>query len=217
MSRLKELIEKRATLWESNKKILDDAEGENRDLKAEERQQWELQNDAIDEASGEIDLRKKQAHLDEFMDSVEAPLTQAAKPLGQNRGLADDATLSFDLGPPKNPAYDGSNGRMERVSEHPENWDRKLTIRPDSRQAASATREYAAALERYLLSGEIQTALRTDDDTKGGFLTTIQTETQMLKLLDDKVFMRQIETVKPPLTSATGMGVITIDSDPNDA
>lgn len=86
-----------------------------------------------------------------------------------------------------------------------------------------ATEEYQNAFNRFLRSGmgalshdQIQN-MQSTSDPEGGFLVTPQTfVTQLLKEVDDQVFIRQLAT-KFKLDKADSMGVPSLDADPDDA
>ena len=89
--------------------------------------------------------------------------------------------------------------------------------------ADEKTEQRKAAFVKYLRSGmgslsEVeQRALRTDDDSEGGYLVAPeQFVAQLIKNVDDLVSIRNLATVIP-LTSAASLGVPTLDTDLTDA
>jgi HK97 family phage major capsid protein len=84
--------------------------------------------------------------------------------------------------------------------------------------------EYRAAFTRYLthgergMSAEEQRAIQADDDVKAGFLVADeQFVGDLIKFLDDEVYVRKIANVLPTLTTAKSLGVPTLDTDVSDA
>jgi HK97 family phage major capsid protein len=78
---------------------------------------------------------------------------------------------------------------------------------------------YGAAMADYMRSGgrRIDAVLHVGSDPQGGYLTAMQQSNELIKFVDDAVFMRQISTVLPPLDRAVSLGVVSWDTDPNDA
>ncbi len=84
------------------------------------------------------------------------------------------------------------------------------------RLAQTATPEYRQAWTANILRGE-QRALQVDLDTAGGFLVTpMQLVDQLIKAIDDQVFIRQHATVFA-VPTADSLGVPTLEADPADA
>lgn len=88
---------------------------------------------------------------------------------------------------------------------------------------ARSTPEYKAAFDRFLVHGinslspEDIKAMAADPDSQGGYLVTPQQfVTELLKEVDNMVHIRQFATVHP-LTQAKSLGVVTLDSDVDDA
>ena len=89
--------------------------------------------------------------------------------------------------------------------------------------SARATKEYRKAFEAYLrgghaaLTAEDHRALQADSDTVGGYLVAPeQFVAQLLKKVDDAVFVRRLGTVWQ-VPQAASLGVPTLDTDPADA
>lgn len=86
-----------------------------------------------------------------------------------------------------------------------------------------ASDEYRANFERFLVNGasslssDVVRAMAADPDAEGGFLVTPeQFATELLKEVDNMVFIRQFATPNP-LTQAKSLGVVTLDTDVDDA
>lgn len=92
---------------------------------------------------------------------------------------------------------------------------------PDEQRAALAM----TAFNTYLRTGQIAgdgvdelRALQADADTEGGYLVAPeQFVAELIKFVDDAVFVRQVANVLPPLTMAAKLGVPTLDTDIADA
>ncbi len=200
MSRIDDLITERATLWESNKKILDGANGEERDCSGEEQQEWEKQTARIEECNGQIAMLDKQRAQDALMGEERGRLTDAQTDITPEPRGGDGTPLLGNAPPevlyrgaPLDPGHAGYSSMVERASP-----------------------EYKQQFQAYLRTGKIGAVLKTTDDAAGGTLTTTQMLDQLIKFVDDAVFMRQLGTVLPPLTRAISLGVPSWDTDPSD-
>ncbi|MFO0799189.1 MAG: phage major capsid protein [Gemmataceae bacterium] len=78
--------------------------------------------------------------------------------------------------------------------------------------------EYEAAYEKYLTgeSGD-KLGLVTSKDDKGGYAAPMAMASRLIKFVDDRVFMRQLATVLPPIPEAVSLGAVSWDTDPGDA
>lgn len=92
----------------------------------------------------------------------------------------------------------------------------------EDRANPRATEEYRAAFRRYLRNGASRLsegemrALQADSETLGGYIVTPQQFiTELLKAVDDQVFVRQFATKYP--SGAEGIGVPTLDTDVSDS
>lgn len=201
MSRIYDLITERATLWKSNKKILDLADTEDRDCSAEEQQQWDKQTDRIEECNTHIERQDKQRKQDELMEEGEGRLTNA------------DTGLNEPTGAPAGPNGDGGGDPTE-VLYRGEALDKS---HPGyASMVERSTVEYAKQMDAYLRTGRYGAVLKTTDDASGGTLTTTEMLNQIVKFVDDAVVMRQLGTVLPPLTRAVSLGIMSWDTDPSD-
>ncbi len=202
MSRIDDLITERATLWESNKNILDLSDTENRDCSGEEQQQWEKQTARIDECNAHIERHDKQREQDKLMEEGEGRLTNA------------DSGLNEPTGAPVSPTAAGGDPIEAKVTYKGEALDRNHPGYASLVERSTA--EYQKQMDAYLRTGQIGAVLKTTDDASGGTLTTTQMLNQLVKFMDDAVFMRQLGTVLPPLVRAISLGVPTWDTDPSD-
>lgn len=197
MEALKELLDKRAKAWHDAKAILDKADAEKRELTAEENQTYERLEAEIDGLTAKIDARetgdrrrKKLSNLGDRMRDELPRQTEPSQP-GLSREHTGEA-LTFQL-----------RGRT-------------ITIAPGSREHERASDKYNQAMLNYLLTGE-KLGMQTAVDTKGGVLASTQLSMDLIKFLDDEVFIRQLATVAPPLSNAVSLGVMSYDTDVGDA
>lgn len=86
-----------------------------------------------------------------------------------------------------------------------------------------ATPEYRAAFTRYLIEGreglspEEYRALQADDDVVGGYLVVPEEfKAELIKFVDDMVFIRPLATIHQ-LSKAASLGVPSLDTDVSDA
>jgi HK97 family phage major capsid protein len=78
-----------------------------------------------------------------------------------------------------------------------------------------ASEDYLKSFRNYLLSGNIQNSLQMTDDPSGGFITSpLDFINQLIKDVDDLVFIRQWATKYK--TNAKSLGAPSLDADPDD-
>jgi HK97 family phage major capsid protein len=78
-----------------------------------------------------------------------------------------------------------------------------------------ASEDYQNAFRNYILSGNVQNSLQVTDDTLGGFITSpLDFVNQLIKDVDDVVFIRQWATKFT--TNAKSLGAPSLDTDLND-
>lgn len=154
------------------------------------------------------------------------------KVLGENRDFDAAETEQYDKVNAKMDSLAATIARTEKLADEGDKLnafenDRQHRNDPNQPgQAALSPREteaYNTAYARYLRAGQQALtdtdfrAMQADSDTAGGFVVTpMQFVTQMIKAVDDAVYMRQLATVHK-LEKAVSLGVPTLDSDPSDA
>lgn len=128
----------------------------------------------------------------------------------EERQLAAELDLerSVDPDPPK-PGSDGDGDGDDK---------------PKKEVRRRARPEYRAAFNAFLRGGhrglgaEELRAIQADDDVKAGFLVADEAfSSDLIKFLDDEVFIRRVAHVEPPLTTAKSLGVPSLDTDVADA
>lgn len=172
-----EMREKRATLVNQGRELLDRAEAEKRSLHADEEQQYDNIMAEVDKLGKDIDREEKQQALE---NQLNQSLGTAAGGKGQPAGT------------------------------------------PGTTENPRATAEYRAAYERFLVSGPNALSaaefknMAADPDAEGGFLIMPQQMVDdLLKDIDDAVFIRQISR-SFQLKQAKSLGVPTIEEDLDD-
>lgn len=192
MVSMKEMIEQRNKATADARAILDKADAEERELSAEERQQYDRFDADVDRLNIDIDARRAKSNRQ-----------------------TDPAVLQHAATPEKEAVL------LVRGQE--------LRIQPGTREHQRCSPAYRAAWLAYALGGEIALdqaraaggreflGLQVAKDTKGGYLAPPTFVAQLIKFLDDLVFMRGLANVLPPMLSAVNIGVPTWDTDPGDA
>lgn len=192
---LKELYDARAKATHDARQILDRADSAKRDLTSDELTNYNRIDREIDELSDKIHKREQSA----------AALRRQVAPL---RTPGNDGA-SLEIG------YEGYNipGMLRGRS------PRQTVLRAGSNEALRASDSYRNTFLAYLKAEATRErlGLQTSKDPKGGYLAPMQFVANLIKFLDDAVFMRQLSTVLPPLSSAVSIGVPSWDSDPGDA
>ena len=188
-NRIAELRQVRAQRISEARQLLDAATAEQRELTGEERTAWEA-------------AMADEARLHDQIDAEERT-ARAEATLGTFDRLAEDEVRS---GKPGHRFQARSLQALNSGAAAAE-WRTLLgTMNPELRQAWS----------QYMFTGE-KRALQVDLDTAGGFLVTpLQVVDQLIKAIDDQVFIRQHATVLA-VPNADSLGVPTLDADPADA
>ena len=189
-NRIAELRQVRAQRISEARQLLDAATAAQRELTGEERTAWEA-------------AMADEARLHDQIDAEERT-ARAEATLGTFDRMAEDEARSGNAGAPRFQARSLqalSNGAAAAE------WRNLLgTLNPEHRQAWA----------QYMFTGE-KRALQVDLDTAGGFLVTpLQVVDQLIKNIDDQVFLRQHATVFA-VPNADSLGVPTLDNDPADA
>ena len=197
-NKILELKQKRAQLVSEARQLLDKAQTENRDLTQEEQNAWDAA--MADEArlSKQIEREERVSTLEGEMDAT----SDHGRPDARGGDQAgESANLRFQ-----------SRG-MRHIADTEPDWQQQ----PEWRRLLTTSRpEYRRAFAANVLRGE-QRALQVDLDTAGGFLVTpLQMVDQLIKAIDDMVWIRQWSTVLA-VPTADSLGVPTLDSDPADA
>lgn len=191
MSKLKELAELRAKSLADARAINDKADAEGRVLTAEEQAAYDKAF-AASQKYGD-DIKRRQA--------LEAEESRLSDSLG--RRTQPDANT-----PP-------ANTDKPYVVEGPRGM--KTEIAPNSPLYGTTSATYRSAFASYLGSGVPSAGLQTSTDTKGGYLAPVTLSNQLIKFLDDMVWIRRLSNVLPPLGQSVSLGVPSWDTDPGDA
>lgn len=193
MASIKELSEAVAQARADALAINEKATAENRDLTAEENAQWEAANDAFDKASEALkDASTSQANAQARADRLAAMEAFANTPAGR---------------------------RTEHASGTPKPKENVLDVEPEKLPGRAMSRAFSKFFingEQSLLPAE-RAAMQVDVSIQGGTLVLPeQMVNQLIKFVDDRVYMRQVSTVLP-LTNADSVGIPSWDTDPADA
>lgn len=195
MASIKELQEAVAQARADALAINEKATAENRDLTAEETAQWEKANDAFDNARAALE---------------EANASQAN---AQARADKLAAMEAFSNTP--------SGRRTEQSSSTPKPKGGEAAAEEDPPKLP--TKAMSKAFSKFFVNGiqgmlpAERAAMQVDVGIQGGTLVLPeQMVNQLIKFVDDQVYMRQISTVLP-LTNADSVGIPSWDTDPADA
>ena len=198
--KLREMLDKRATLAQQARALLDAAEKETRDLTAEEQQRWDTLMNEVTALSVRIEREQR-------MSAVDAELARSPRE-------------AVKIDPDQR---EGGSKRLEFISR----GMRGVTSLEDARWKALAPfadetyrQVFAGYLRRGVIPGEWQersAALQADSDAQGGYLVTpMQFVDALIKAIDDAVYIRQWATVFS-VPNAESLGVPSLDADPADA
>lgn len=193
-----ELRQKRAGLVTQARALLDKAEAEKRDLIAEEKQQYDALMADVTKLTEQIEMYERQ-------EALEAENRQSMGTQTRENG--------------------SQTGQAERVQFESRSMRDIDLSDPEFRLMAQlSTREYRQAFNNYLRNGQRrglieageQRSLQADSDIYGGFLySPMQFVDQLIKDVDNQVFVRRYATVQA-VTSAESLGAPSLDNDPAD-
>jgi len=208
MPNIKEMREEALKLQADAKKVIDLADSEKRDLTKEEEEQ-------VDGLFAKYDGLKEKIEKQEKADDRRKKLDAAQNWLESSAGRTVEPQA-----PQQTP--EGNAGEIVNIDF---GNNRSISFEPGSDEHRRASNDYRKAFNSYLLTGlsgiqrmNVGAALQVDKDVDGGYLTApIQLVAELIKFLDNEVFMRKIGRVLPPVTSAQGLGFPSLDADPADA
>lgn len=89
---------------------------------------------------------------------------------------------------------------------------KEIEYKPGTPEHSRGTEAYLAAFCHYIRTGRESLALTVGKNTKGGYLAPTQMAADLIKFLDNAVFMRQLCRVET-LGSAVSLGVPSFDTD----
>lgn len=191
-NRVAELRQTRAQRISEARQLLDAATAAGRELTGEERTAWEAAMAEEARLAGQIEQEERTARAEATLGHFDRMAQEDQRSGGQGGGQRFLARSLQALNDNQNP--------------NPE-WRRLIQM---------STPEYRAAWSAAIFQGE-RRALQVDLDTAGGFLVTpLQLVDQLIKSIDDMVFIRQHATVLA-VPNADSLGVPTLDNDPADA
>jgi HK97 family phage major capsid protein len=193
-----ELLQKRAALVADARKIVNLADSETRDNTAEEREKFDVMMAEADTIKADV----------ERLFSLE----QAESDLEASQGRAASIEVPTDRGTP----------RVIQLRKNVCGDERSIEI-PGGQEAEDKLDGMRAALLRAFgitdARGTVNVrALSKGTDSEGGYLSPpLEFMAELIKAIDDIVYMREICRVLPPLTDASTLGAPTIDTDMDDA
>lgn len=199
---LKELIEKRNKCVHDARDILGREKAAGRKLYAEE----------VAKAEGLLDLAAE----------VDDAITAKVKSDERNKKLSaledreqEPARRQIPASIPGiNPPAKGGDGAA--ILE----WrGQKIHLAKGTPEHARCSKAYHDAYLSYLIGASTGASLglQVGKDPKGGYLAPMSFVANLIKFLDNSVFMRQLCTVLPPMANGVSLGVPSWDADPGDA
>ncbi|MEZ4714295.1 MAG: phage major capsid protein [Caldilineaceae bacterium] len=194
-----ELRQKRAKLVADARSLNDQIMSEDRDYTAEEQQRWDAMMTDADKLREKIEREERMMLSESEMDDMDGG-ERRPEP-GENR---EQAIANIEW---RSRGMQGVEAGWHEQAE----WRRLLR---------TATPEYRAGFSGFLRGDSVPhqvRALQADLDTQGGYLMApMQMVDQLIKAIDDIVYMRQWATVFS-VPNATSLGVPTLENDPADA
>lgn len=203
---LRELLQRRAQLIAQARVILDGAEGENRGLNDDERQQYDALMNDVNDLTERIQRVESQQRMEREMQTTSEAATRPdpdAEP-----GDPDDGGRAVRMQLESRALRSLNDDHADWVDQ-PE-WRRLLRF---------AEPDYVQEFRHWLRVGEMRAelrALQADADTLGGYLVTpMQFVDRLIQAVDNMVYMRQWATVFP-VPNADSLGAPSLDTDPAD-
>lgn len=214
-AKIRELMEQRANLVDTGRKLYKKVEDEGRVMTAEEKTNDEKRFTDIEEMSAHIARLQRQHEL-ELQIAAQAGL-RGEQDLDTGGGQRDlTAEQRAHLARLKPLVARGGVDGFFRLTADGQSVD---VLDPRFKDRASL--EFAQAFEDYLRTGVrkdilVRNALQADDNPAGGFLLApMQTVSQLIKAVDDLLFMRQLAT-KFTVAGSDSLGAASLDTDPED-
>ena len=187
---LRELRDKRAKIAADMRAILATAEAANRGLTAEEQTNYDTAFGEQDELRGRIEQQERQTTIDGEL-------------RGSARAIAGNGEDRTGTAVREVRAMDARDHRYRVVSD-------------DGVVMRRATPEYHDNFRRFLATGEGR-GLDAATGGNGGYtVAPVQFVQDLIRKIDDLVFIRARATVRP-VVSAEALGVVSLDTDPDDA
>lgn len=187
MLTVKQLQDKRAQAVSEGRQILERAEREGRALSAEETAHYDRIDAEVDRLNAELAKAERIAAAKLSRPSAAPPAAPSPMTIQYEGGMNVPQMLK---------------GRRPR----------QIQLQPGTDEHLRAQPKYQQAFLGYLQSGREQLGLKVSQDNKGGYLTSTQFAAELIRELDDEVFMRQLATVLPPLGAAVSLGVPSLDT-----
>lgn len=189
----KSLYDERAQAVSEARQLLERAERENRDLNAGEQAHYARIDERIDQLTKQIDLAERRQSAVAGRPRPGDGL--GPKPLNDRQPL----TVRFDAGLHVPQLLRGRPAR-------------ECTFKPGSDEFLRAQPAYQQAYLSYITTGRESLALKVSQDNKGGYLAPTTAMTELIRELDDEVFMRQLARVLPPLGSSVSIGTPSVET-----
>jgi len=211
MQSLKELSDLSGKLTADLRKIVNLAdENQNGSLTAEQELQADEIEKELEKTQQSIKSIQKQNIRRDNLSKYEATLNE---PIGRQ---TQPSSLSGAIG-----------GKTNDVSELSISCGsagvKKLRLQPGSQLHSRAQESYQLGFENFIQTGNAsglmsaeQLGMKAGDNPRGGYLAPMTFVSNLIKFLDNQVFMRQLSTVYPNI-SPTGMGAVAWETDPGDA
>ncbi len=194
MKKLRELLDKRNRLIAQMRAMMTTAEGESRGLTAEEQTNY-------DKIFAEADGIRQTIDNEQRLAALEA---QGGEGNERREGSGDERQLREVR------AIDAADHRYRVVAGE---------IRDESDRRAlqyRATREYNDGFRHWIATGERRALDGTSGPGGGYTIAPVQFVQDLIKKVDDLVFIRARATVRT-VTNAAGLGAVTLENDPADA
>lgn len=193
---INELRQARAKDVHDARALHEKAKAEEREMSAEETEQFDRFMDASDEKQQQIERQER----------LQDAQSELAKSAGSTRGQDEDVSGEDD---PTLPVFESRS--MKKL---PNGWEKR---REFGNLVATTLPEYRAGFDEWLVTGNMdRRALQVDVSTSGGYLVApMQFMDRLIQNVDNMVYMRQWANTFT-VTSAESMGAPSLEADPAD-
>ena len=204
-AQIKDLKERRANLVHQAREILERAEQEDRELTAQEREQYDRLFEEAQNLKSRADRLEQQLLTEAELETSPGP--RAGLQRADEPATDQPQDESRRAGPVQVELRRSVTGESRIVEIHDPEVDQ---------QRMEVFRRYLVYGDR-ALSAEEKRALQADSSSAGGYLVAPERfQAELIAALDDQVHVRRLARVLPPLTKAASLGAPSLDADPAD-
>ena len=215
--RLQEIRQEMGDCNTQARQVMDQADKEERDLTAEEQQKVDKLYGRFDELHAEEQQLEQAEHRRNKLQQMESHLDQSPGRQSQPPSPSGSGGRGSDPGSGGGKLGVNENGQLVYDLGHPGGEKLQTSLPLQGPEAERDAQAYIDAWASYVANGQPSADLQTASDPRGGYLAPTRMAAELIRFVNDDVFMRRISRVLPPLRQAVSLGIPSHDSDPGDA